>query len=953
MQERRRLLQSKFARRLLLIFVLCALVPLVTLAFVTLHQVTAGLRAESEKRLHQTSKVTALAILARLQQIHTELASLPIPEGTDDLTALRSSAGDLHGKLDSLTARLGPDAVFRSLFGAAVEPDALSSEVIEAYRLGHPIVTTTRQPIGDLRLQIHQRLGRRNGTDPVGIDLVGTISIPFLLDIGDYIALPPMAEFCVLDDQLRVIGCSRDTHLSIPEDFARNDERTIAGSIDWQQDGERFLGRYWKLFLEPTFGIPSWTVILVEPEASVLAPIENFRLTFIPVMLICLFSVSLLTISQLRKRLEPLDKLKEGTRRIAERDFAVELEVSSGDEFEELAFSFNLMARNLREQFDALTSLIDIGRAVMSALDLHAIADLVLLRMGDLYSCDEIVLLVTTSESPDRLRVFSFSGAPDAHAELEIEGFTAGERRWLDSHESHLIVPPGEKRSQALRAIGDDGSGATVILPLVVKGEIAGALVCRHDNPEDVDPTRLVFARQLADQTAMAIATAVAIEENRVLAYFDTLTGLPNRLLFKERAEQALIQAQRHDRKVAICLLDLDGFKRVNDTLGHESGDLLLTDLSERLQRILRSGTFARLGGDEFTLLMTDVNRIDDLARISERILETVAEPFHLGSQEVIVTASIGVSIYPDDGDNLEMILRNADTAMYHAKDEGGNTYHFYTTQMHVAVHKRLTLESKLRRALERDEFQLVYQPIVDVQSRDIIGMEALLRWNEPEIGMIPPMEFVPLAEETGLIVPIGEWVLNEAARQNVHWQQQGLPHLRIAVNVASRQFVGSSLLATVQRALDSTGLRPQYLTLELTEGSLISVDAAVRSTLMELREQGIHISVDDFGTGYSSLSYLKHLPFDHLKIDRTFIIDVTRNRADAAIVQAVIAMAGGLDLQVIAEGVETEEQMAFLQRHGCDSAQGFLFSEPLAADAFEKLLRTEPASPAGPIRPG
>ena len=942
MKERRRLLQSKFARRLLLIFVLCALVPLVTLAYVTLNQVTTGLRAESETRLHHASKVTALAILARLQQIHSGLVSLPIPEGSDDLAALRTSVGDLHKKLDSLTARLGPEAAFQSVFGDAVDPDALSPEVREAYRLGRPIVTTTRQPMGELRVQIHQHLGPRNGNDLVDIDLVGTISIPFLLDIGDHIALPPMAEFCVLDDQLRVIACSLDALPSIPEDFALNDERTIAGSIDWHQDGEHFLGRYWKLFLEPTFGVPSWTIILAEPEASVLAPIENFRLTFIPVMLICLFSVSLLTISQLRKRLEPLDQLREGTRRIAERDFAVELDVRSGDEFEELASSFNLMAQNLRDQFDALTSLIDIGRAVMSALDLHAIAELVLSRMGDLYSCDEIVLMVATPESPDRLRVFSSSGAPDAHAELEIEGFTAGERSWLNSHGSHLIVPPGEIRSQALRAIGDDGSGATVILPLVLKGVVAGALVCRHDNPEDVDPTRLVFARQLADQTAMAIATAIAIEENRVLAYFDTLTGLPNRLLFKERAGQALIQAQRHDRKVAICLLDLDGFKRVNDTLGHESGDLLLISLSERLQRIVRSGTFARLGGDEFTLLMTDVSRIDDLARISERILETVAEPFHLGTQEVIVTASIGVSIYPDDGDDLETILRNADTAMYHAKDKGGNSYHFYTSQMHDAVHKRLTLENKLRRALERDEFQLVYQPIVDVQSRDIVGMEALLRWNESELGMIPPVEFVPLAEETGLIVPIGEWVLNEAARQNLHWQQQGLPHLRVAVNVASRQFMGSSLLPMVQRALDSTGLHPQYLVLELTEGSLISVDAAVRSTLVALRELGIHISVDDFGTGYSSLSYLKHLPFDHLKIDRSFIIDVTRNRDDAAIVQAVIAMARGLDLEVIAEGVENEDQLAFLQRNGCDCAQGFLFSEPLAADAFEKLLRTK-----------
>ncbi|MCH8134111.1 MAG: EAL domain-containing protein, partial [Myxococcales bacterium] len=522
--------------------------------------------------------------------------------------------------------------------------------------------------------------------------------------------------------------------------------------------------------------------------------------------------------------------------------------------------------------------------------------------------------------------------------------FSAQERERLSSHAEYYEIEP-EESIPYLAPLARAGARRAFVFPLFVQQDLAGLLCVGHRDAGTVDSEHLIYARQIANQAAIALSNARSIQRNRILAYHDSLTGLGNRLLFKERLDTAISHARRTGRLVAVCLLDLDGFKRVNDTLGHESGDRLLISLSERLQRIVRSGTFARLGGDEFTLLLTDVSRIDDLARISQRILETVAEPFHLGSQEVIVTASIGVAIHPDDGDDLETILRNADTAMYYAKEKGGNAYHFYTTQMHDAVHKRLTLESKLRRALERDEFQLVYQPIVDVQSRDIVGMEALLRWIEPETGIISPMEFVPLAEETGLIVPIGEWVLNEAARQNVYWQQQGLPHLRVSVNVASRQFMGPSLLPMVQRALDSTGLHPQYLVLELTEGSLISVDAAVRTTLMALREQGIHISVDDFGTGYSSLSYLKHLPLDHLKIDRTFIIDVTRNRADAAIVRAVIAMAGGLDLQVIAEGVETEEQLAFLRRHGCESAQGFLFSEPLAADAFEKLLRTKPPS--------
>jgi diguanylate cyclase (GGDEF)-like protein/PAS domain S-box-containing protein len=435
-----------------------------------------------------------------------------------------------------------------------------------------------------------------------------------------------------------------------------------------------------------------------------------------------------------------------------------------------------------------------------------------------------------------------------------------------------------------------------------------------------------------------------AEEKIRRLAHFDELTSLPNRTMFMHTLQRALSLAQRRHKSFAIFFIDLDRYKNINDSLGHEAGDQLLQDVARRLRHHLReSDTVARLGGDEFVVLVEDCDDARELDAIAQNILNAVGRPYMLSGQEYHVTGSIGISTYPTDGQDPAALLKNADIAMYMAKDHGKNNFQFYSPQQNAHSFERLALESSLRHALERAEFMLHFQPKVDIASGHIVGVEALLRWNHPDLQMVMPSQFIPLAEETGLIVPIGRWVLRTACAQSVAWQREGLTPLRIAVNLSARQFAHDGLLQDIADIIEETGLAPGGLEVEITESMVMQNPERAVTTLTRLREMGISVSIDDFGTGYSSLGYLKRFPVDNVKIDRSFIKDLPHDHDDAAITRAVIAMAQSLRMRVIAEGVETREQLNFLRDHGCDECQGYYLSRPLPAGEFALLVRSWP----------
>lgn len=425
------------------------------------------------------------------------------------------------------------------------------------------------------------------------------------------------------------------------------------------------------------------------------------------------------------------------------------------------------------------------------------------------------------------------------------------------------------------------------------------------------------------------------------MVYRDPLTGLPNRLLLNDRLAQALEQANEHNTHLGVMFIDLDRFKYINDTLGHGIGDELLKEVAKRLQSFTsKTDTVSRQGGDEFIVLLSPTTLVD-ATKIAQKIVEQFRESLIVHEHELYITPSIGIALYPTDGQDIETLIKNADTAMYRVKEQGKNGFQFYTCDMNETVSKKLKLEVGLRKALERNELKIVYQPQIDVTTREIIGVEALIRWQHPEWGMISPAEFIPLAEETGLINPIGEWILYEACLQNKAWQNEGRPPIKMAVNISSRQFQRCDFINTVKKVIEETHINPNDLEFELTE-SIIQDSKHAISTMHELKNMGIQLSIDDFGTGYSSLSYLKTFPIDTLKIDQAFTKNIFTDSKDASLVHTIINMAHNLNLRVIAEGVETQEQFQFLQKRNCNEAQGYYFSRPVSAGEIAQILKEQ-----------
>jgi len=523
---------------------------------------------------------------------------------------------------------------------------------------------------------------------------------------------------------------------------------------------------------------------------------------------------------------------------------------------------------------------------------------------------------------------------------LVRRAYSTGKPVWI----ADLARAPGFRR--AALAARAELRGA-FCFPLMLGDEVLGVMDFFHRDTRAPDEMLLSAAQSIGSQIGQYIVRKQAEEDLQFVAKHDALTRLPNRIMFHDRLEFALARAKRGGLRAAIMFIDMDRFKVINDTLGHEAGDTLLREVARRLMRALRaSDTVARLGGDEFVILIDEVSDPVYLGTIAQKLIDAFTTSFVLSGSDYHITASIGISTFPDDAEDIPTLLKYADIAMYRAKEQGRNAFQFYSAQMNVHSIERLALESSLRRALERNELVLHYQPRIEIPGGQITGVEALVRWQHPEMGLVPPGKFIPLAEETGLIGPIGEWALAAACAQHRTWERAGLGDLRVAVNLSPRQFMQGDLVKTVARVLAETGCNARNLELEITEGMVMREPENAVALLQQLKDMGIHIAMDDFGTGYSSLAYLKRFPIDSLKIDRSFVTDVPGDADDVAINVAVIAMAHSLGLKVVAEGVETQEQLDFLRKQGCDEMQGYLFSKPLPVEQVTTLLLKGRKSP-------
>ncbi|HNN36179.1 MAG TPA: EAL domain-containing protein [Pseudomonadales bacterium] len=528
---------------------------------------------------------------------------------------------------------------------------------------------------------------------------------------------------------------------------------------------------------------------------------------------------------------------------------------------------------------------------------------------------------------------------------LVVATNSAFQRNYGYAQETLLGHSPAELLAEPLEA----AAAEQLRSDLATQGQWAGELWTRTQAGERILQWVKISAIHVEAQAAPTLHAIVfsplsnqpRIQERlQRLAYYDHLTGLPNRELFHDRLTVALRQAQRHGEQVALLFFDLNRFKNINDTLGHTMGDLLLQQVAQRLERVVRvSDTVARLGGDEFTMILTGLHQPNDLQRVMDEVLGQFRQPFRLGEHELFVTTSVGVSLFPRDGEDEESLIKNADIAMYRAKEQGSNSYQIYSPEFGTRFRQRLTLEADLRKALERNELLLHYQPKIDVNSRRITGIEALLRWQHPTRGLVPPDQFIPIAEETGLILPIGDWVLRKGMEDALPWVRQSSHPFTLAVNLSPVQLQQPDLVQRVARMLDDSGFNPRHLELELTENLLMTNPKASLETLQQLTATGVRIAIDDFGTGYSSLNYLSRFPIDTLKIDKSFIHDLLDDFNNAEIVSTIVAMGHNLNMTVVAEGVESEAQLAYLRDIGCDEAQGFLFSRPIDRVSMELLL--------------
>ncbi len=496
--------------------------------------------------------------------------------------------------------------------------------------------------------------------------------------------------------------------------------------------------------------------------------------------------------------------------------------------------------------------------------------------------------------------------------------------------------------------------GAAAVVPLIKGSQSIGALIFYAGEKRAFDGEVVKLLERMSENVVFALKnfeqedTRKRAEERvQFLATHDALTGLPNRLMFNQLLNHAIHSAKRHERRFAVLFIDLDRFKNINDTLGHEAGDQLLEKIASRLRQALRAvDVIARLGGDEFVVLVEEVDDANQVPIVARKILSAVMKPMVLAGQEFRMTASIGISMFPKDGADGQSLMKNADIAMYFAKEEGKNNCQFFTKDIKTQSTERLSIETNLRFALERNELSLHYQAKLNFKTGAITGVEALLRWRDPNLGPVSPIQFIPVAEETGLILPIGRWVLKTACAQNVAWQRQGLPSICIAVNLTHRQLADDNLLEDIRSALRESGMAPGLLELEITESMLMHNPSRLIPKLAEIKKMGVRLTIDEFGTGYSSLAHIEHFPFDTLKVDRSFIHNIPRNPEDIAITEAILAMGKTLSLTVVAEGVETQAQMNFLQEHSCDEMQGFYLSRPIPPAQFADFLRDRaPAS--------
>ena len=929
------LLRSRVGRRIFALFFVAASVPIVAMGVISLGKVESVLGQERDADLAQAGKAYGMAVLDRLVWL-------------EDLIA---QYGDGSGTLTpkQLVTRIG-----RELAGVEVR-DAGGATVLRAGTM--PAVTLTPEALVRIAAgravlaptdgdppRIVYAVPTRSASGAPGL-LLANIDPGYLWGSDDL--NPAMTEFCITTEAGRSIRCARPALGAAAAALIATPTGAGARSVVRVDGGEARRAAAWPLPMQVRFGTADWIVTASQPESHAMRAVQSFRSAFIPIVALSLAIVVVLSFEQIRRVLVPLQRLLAGIRAVAAQDFSTKVEVRTRDEFGQLAGSFNAMAATLGLHFRTLKTLSEIDRMILTDLDLRSVAGSALRCARRISSADVVSFGLFDAESPDTMRVYFLHREDRGGLRSADIRFSAQAPLGGDDASDWTPAPP---LPQAYRSrIGAAHDSAYWVRPIARGDRLRGvfALAARHPRPLAREHTSLLMS--IVDRLAVAAASAERDRKLYLQAHLDVLTGLPNRHYLLALLDQELAHARRDKQRVALLFLDLDRFKQTNDTLGHAAGDELLRRAADRIKKSVReSDTIARLGGDEFTIVLPRLASARDAGAIARDLLKALADPFDVEGQKIHAGASIGIAMFPDHGTSSSELLKNADTAMYRAKDQGRGGFVFFEESMNVDANRRATLDRELRRALERGELALHYQPQVDLRTGQVCSVEALVRWQHPERGLLAPGDFIQFAEESGLIDPIGTWVIEEACAQHARWRRAGVAVPRVAVNVSNRQLRRRDFLHSVDSALVNSGTPPNGLEVEVTESFFLEGGELAVEALRRLEQAGVRVAIDDFGTGYSSLGYLKSLPASILKLDRSFIVGADVDRDAGAIVAAIVSMAQTLRKETVAEGVERPEQAEFLRRLGFHRIQGYLVSRPLPADALAAFVQQRALAPAG-----
>lgn len=935
MASRLGLIHNKVARRVILLFFLSALIPIILTAVFAFTYINDLLLDQSHKELQREAKLYGMSVLDRLLVIDNKMHNI-----ADQVDSTYRK--DPNRNLASLAkARISSE---RQKYDSQI--DNLSIEILKENGSGKieiapdrdhkTILYSKSDNAGIVRVYLRRviTLDKNNTT----ISILAELNNNFLW--GDKDNLPFASFICVTDSSGIVLFCPYPDSNILLNQFKKSGAREEVRAITWTGNEGKNLAVAWDLFTQSRFTGKTWQIITSKPETEALSPVYAFRKFFPGVIAFSILVVLLLSMMQIRRSMLPLKQLVMATRRLANYEFGEVVDVKSDDEFKELADSFNTMADRLKKQFSELEILSEIDTLLLTYPDMDVVISRIFDSAKNIIPCDFIAITLVDKTSPEV--GFTYIKEMAARTTPYIEKTvipTAEADKLLAQGESRLV----DLKTQAwhiLEPLAKYGIVTARICPIRVDEKLRAIFSLGYRTNSVVNSQDAGCAHGIIDRLGVALATTDRDEKLYHQAHYDHLTGLPNRKLFNERLDEYINNATRRNEHAALLYINLDRFKNINDTLGHTGGDKLLLEVGERLRNYARpADIISRLGGDEFAILLTNISSGTDAISLADNISKGMLRPFQIQSREIFVNISIGIAVYPADGNDGKTLLAHADAALYHAKERGRGRYMFFEDTMNQEIMRRMELETAMRHALSREQFTLYYQPKIDLRTGSLVGVEALIRWNHPELGFVRPDQFIPIAEECGLIEPIGDWVLRTACAQFKQWRGMNISPARLAVNISSRQFMQADFVDSINKIIISTGMLPDELELEITESLLMDLRINTKLIFSELATMGVRIAIDDFGTGYSSLGYLKRFPVHTLKIDRSFIHDIPADTQATTLTLSIIAMAQALNMEVIAEGVESKQQIDVLRSSGCNFVQGFYYYKPTPADEMTSLL--------------